>query len=567
MRNLAFLETLGDWNPQLLRELKGRLKPRNIFIATAISLLGQLLVLMNFSGQLPDETIVPATSRYCLSPHSKMDWVECVRDSTGSLIINWPRWWMDVFVAITFIGILAFLVVGTYLLISDLSKEENRGTLNFIRLSPRSTVSILSGKLIGVPVLLYLMGLLALPLHLWAATQSGIPLAMLLGFYGLLAAAVGFFWSFALLLGLIGHGLAGFQSWLGSGVVLMFASVMQSIVFTSSVSGQGAFDWLNLFTPSILLPYLLRAGSTRYFEDYVINRLTGWQWFNLPLGESWHQVLLLALVNLAVGTWFIWQVLQRCFQNSHTTLLSKQQSYWLTAAVQVMLLGFSLELPASAEAGENFFNALSYVLMLNFCFFLVLTAILSPHRQTLQDWARYRHLQENRRFRGLGKDLIWGEKSPALVAIALNLVIAVSCILPWIFLWRENVSTLDAVLAVVLTAVSILMYATLAQSILLSPHPKRALWAACTVLGLVILPPVILGFLSFSPYKMPDLWMLTPFSWAGIRDAAMTTFLFSLVGQSLVTTLLSLQLSRRLKKAGESATQALMAGRTAGTLI
>ncbi|NER20976.1 MAG: hypothetical protein F6J86_16680 [Symploca sp. SIO1B1] len=34
----SLLDKLGDWNPQLFREIKGRLKPRNILIAVAISL-------------------------------------------------------------------------------------------------------------------------------------------------------------------------------------------------------------------------------------------------------------------------------------------------------------------------------------------------------------------------------------------------------------------------------------------------------------------------------------------------------------------------------------------------
>jgi len=38
---LNWIQQLGDWNPQLLRELKGRLKLRNLLIAAAISQLSQ----------------------------------------------------------------------------------------------------------------------------------------------------------------------------------------------------------------------------------------------------------------------------------------------------------------------------------------------------------------------------------------------------------------------------------------------------------------------------------------------------------------------------------------------
>jgi hypothetical protein len=150
--NLSWLARLGDWNPQLFRELKGRLKPRNLTIAVAISLLGQLLLLISFAGQLPvDDARGVVSNRYCISNLNR----ECIRDAVGNFTINWQLWSLDVFTWLSLIGIFAMLVVGTYMLISDLSREEHRGTLNFIRLSPQPTQSILTGKLLGVPILLY----------------------------------------------------------------------------------------------------------------------------------------------------------------------------------------------------------------------------------------------------------------------------------------------------------------------------------------------------------------------------------------------------------------------------
>uniref|UniRef100_A0ACD5H3E0 Uncharacterized protein n=1 Tax=Desertifilum tharense IPPAS B-1220 TaxID=1781255 RepID=A0ACD5H3E0_9CYAN len=50
---LNLMDTVGEWNPQLFRELKGRMKSRNIAIAVAVSLLTQLLVLFSFYQKLP----------------------------------------------------------------------------------------------------------------------------------------------------------------------------------------------------------------------------------------------------------------------------------------------------------------------------------------------------------------------------------------------------------------------------------------------------------------------------------------------------------------------------------
>jgi hypothetical protein len=61
--------------------------------------------------------------------------------------------------------------------------------------------------------------------------------------------------------------------------------------------------------------------------------------------------------------------------------------------------------------------------------FLYLIAAVTPHHQTLQDWLHYRH-KRGSNSKGFGhswlvKDLIWGEKSLAVVAIALNVVIVI----------------------------------------------------------------------------------------------------------------------------------------------
>jgi hypothetical protein len=68
--------------------------------------------------------------------------------------------------------------------------------------------------------------------------------------------------------------------------------------------------------------------------------------------------------------------------------------------------------------------------------FIGLIAVLAPQRQALQDWARYRRekVATGKGFwnRALVQDLLWGEKSPEILAIALNLAIAMTPFLVWI---------------------------------------------------------------------------------------------------------------------------------------
>lgn len=58
----AWIDQIGDWNPQLLRELKGRLKPRNVIIAVVVSLVAQFLLFVSFVNQLNSIYI---DSQYC----------------------------------------------------------------------------------------------------------------------------------------------------------------------------------------------------------------------------------------------------------------------------------------------------------------------------------------------------------------------------------------------------------------------------------------------------------------------------------------------------------------------
>jgi hypothetical protein len=554
---LTWLDRLGDWNPQLFREIKGRLKPRNLTIAVAISLVGQLLVLMSFAGHLPvNEAIGEVRNRYCagIKPEPYYDPL-CVRDALGAFEINWQLWSLDVFLALSLIGIFGILVVGTHMLIGDLSREEHRGTLNFIRLSPQSPRNILTGKLLGVPVLLYVAVAVALPLHLWLGLAAHISLSLILSFYAVLAASCLFFYSLSLLYGLVSRGLGGFQAFLGSGSLLMFL-----VVTTGTVNNISA-DWLKLFHPSITLAYLFDSSSltSSSIFPWLIERFKLSGFFYLPVGASAWSAISLMLLNYALWTYWAWQGLKRCFHNPNATIFSKRQSYLLTACFEVMILGFAFQPLQGDYNPGNYSTYFGLLLFFNLLLFVFLIAALSPHRQALQDWARYRHQKQSSRKWGVVRDLIWGEKSPAPLAVAMNLAIAATIVTPWVLLGFENDLKIPALLALLLSVNLILIYACVAQLMLFMKTQKRAIWAASTVAGLIILPPILLSFLSLEPHKSPALWLFSAFASVAVKDASTTAIFLAVVGESLTLTLLGLQLTRQLRQAGESASKALFA--------
>jgi hypothetical protein len=570
MMNLKFLDKwlnqLSDINPQLFREVKGRLKGRNVAIASGISLIGQLILLGTYASRLPAHP-EDYPKHYCLETYHKQgDGTICLSDRFNQVLINWDLWWLDIFLWLSFIAVFALFVAGTYMLISDLAKEERRGTLNFIRVSPRSTQTILLGKLFGVPILLYLAVFLAIPLHTWAGLSAQIPLGLILGFDVTVFAGCIFFYSLAMLLGLSTAYLGGFQAWLGSGLVF------GCIAFTSAKLENYAdpvlhssVDWLNLFNPAILLPSFVSKDLPTLVEtqDYFnYDKLASWQWFYSPLGASAVSILGLILLNYCLWSYWIWQGLCRRFPNPSATIISKRQSYNLVACIQLMMLGFALQegTPYSYESlVQSWLENFWIISIFNLGLFCGLIAILSPHRQTVQDWARYSHTNNHtNKFKSLWQDLVWGEKSPAIVAIAINAIFCAGLLVPWILIWPEETEK-NAALGGLLLFVSLtLIYAVVAQLMLLMKTHKRGIWAAATVGTLIVLPFIVFALLSIDPDDQPVFWLFTAVYWGATEYTSWTSVLLAFAGQVAALGGLTWLLKRRVNQLGESATKALL---------
>ncbi len=563
---LNVINQIGESNPQLFRELKGRLIPRNILISVAASLLGQLLLLMSFSSKLPifDENNKNSVNNsFCTGSQKNYSVPLCIPDNLGGFVINWELWWERVFLWLSLIGIFSLLVVGTYMLIADLSKEEGKGTLNFLRLTPSSSTSILGGKLLGVPILLYFAIALTVPLHLVAGFSGDIPLIQILGFYGVIAASCLFFYSAALLFGLVGNWLGTFQAWLGAGTVLMFLFVMTNAINYNGTNNT-PFDWLSLFNPAILLSYLI-GGRFLDNPSYAYPNENGFLdllWFYLPVGSKGLTISGFAILNCGLWSYLMWEGLKRSFHNPHATLLSKRQSYWVTACFNFVLLGFAMnpQVEEWKSYSKGVFENFQILMLFNLILFLGLIAALSPHRQAMQDWARYRHQKLSVGKGGILPELLWGKTSPAVLAVVMNSAIASLIVLPWLLLWPNSEYKVAALWGLILNTSIILLYSSVVQLMLFMKTPKRAIWAAGTVMGLIILPPIVFAFLSLD--SQSPVWLLSGFPWVSIEYAGAGTVLMAIVGQSLGLVLLNVQLTRQLRKAGESATKALLSGRS-----
>ncbi len=572
------IDKLGDWNPQFWREVKGSLKSRNIAIAAGAALILQFLVGQTFLSYLPvvkifNGAVTPTSNFYCTGS-GKM----CLLENS-SFVINWPWWWYHIFICLTILVTVVLLIGGSYAIAKNLAKEERRGTLNFIRYSPQSTTTILVGKVLGVPILVYIFALLTAPLQLWAGFAAQISPIVIGGFWVVLAASCAFFYSIALSFGLSlstqkANINSDWQAGYASVLVLLFLGLSAIKPIHNNIA-----DWLNLFSPLILLFHTsnpVYGADSGIFSYWNLQNL---RWFYIPVGASIWGTITLVLLNYFVWTFWIWQVLSRRFANPQGLIISKQQSYKFMAGFTGISLGFILQLSNNGSdlklldsggylGAEN--AILNYGIMpalLNFVVLLILTICLSPPRQVLRDWARYRvsmrknfPVRKQSPIKQIAQDLVLVDKSPAPLAIAINTAIATIPVTAVLLFYNFQYFDRIKVIFSALFFMSIVaIYASLYQFLTSMKLPQNSNFAAMAMISAIFLPPFSLLLLGLNMIKSPGIWLMSTWPWGGINTGKVSMMVMGLLTEWLVLILINWQLRNRLQKAGESDSKHLLA--------
>lgn len=435
----SWVEGLGSWNPQFLRECRGRLKPRSVFAAVGLSLIFQFLL---FISSIDTSEPVP------------------------------PEDFGELCQSLSWIIPYALFVLGGYYIVEDLGKEEKTGTLNFIRLSPRPAVEILTGKLMGAPLLPVILVAASVPLHVISGLLGGVSLLWLLSYYVTVIFTTVLVYSLALLFGLVGStsplGKQQALSAIGfAGLALFFFSPAFMLWSSQSV-------WWTFGPASPLFRELGQSGSPM-------------EWLYLPIAGNVGVAHLFLLGNVVLATLIVWQILLRKFRIPQATLLSKRISYIGVAYLNVLVWGFfqSNAMPDYSREG----GAIALIL-LNIGLFTGLIFALAPARQTLIDWMRYRKHSV--------ADWIWSDSSPSFGAIAINLIIAAALVVPssLVMLQNNDYLVVPVLLAALSFMTAILIYATIVQLIFSMRLRSPFVWAAGVVATLAFVPPITLGILT-----------------------------------------------------------------------
>jgi ABC-type transport system involved in multi-copper enzyme maturation permease subunit len=506
--NVNWLNDLGDRNPQLLRELRGRFQSRSIFATIGIVVIGQLLLLAFFAAMLPSEG--NDYSSYCIfSPKSP----KCV--------LNWPRWWGDLCRVLTQVMPYALYVPGAYALVNDIAQETQKGTLNFLRLSPRSSQNILLGKLLGVPILGYFSFLLLLPLHLISGLLGRVPIGTSISLY-----LTTLIWALLLFTASMFAGFSGGAQTRTLGI--------------SGASGIGAVALIAFAgVPAIGLVNVLFLGRSGLQETGAANMMVI-RWFDLLINQNWLLSHLFVFGNIALLTYWLWRVLQRTFRKPTATVLSKRQGYAIVTYVLLLVLGFMVPGQMAVPWDDSVpvgFMQLSIVASIALYGSLPLIFTLSTPRQTVLDWFRGRqeiaiaqraeNMSPGKRRSEQIRDRVFGDKSPGVTAILICALIAytlISLLLP-----TTGKAFGAAVLGLALSVTLVANYAVLVQLVLLGEMAKPYVWATGSVIFAIVLPGfcmAIPGLNLLAGYFTPGLWFLlyAPFSGSGLNVALPLAF-------------------------------------------
>jgi hypothetical protein len=103
-----------------------------------------------------------------------------------------------------------------------------------------------------------------------------------------------------------------------------------------------------------------------------------------------------------------------------------------------------------------------------------------------------------------------------------------------------------------------LLYAAIAQWMMLWKTNKRSLLASSTIAFLVTVPIVCGGVLTISPQEAPLLWSFTAFPMIAAPYVTGPSIGLAILGQWLSLALVGRQIDRQVRQVGASATKALL---------
>lgn len=496
------IDKIGDRNPQLFRELKSRLTGNSLIAAVVISILIQVIGIGLF---LADD------SSFNNKIHSNFNFL-------NSMI---P---------------ISLMLGGVYTIVSDFGREEKRGTFNFIRLTPQSARSIFTGKILGVPSLIYLGVLLTVPIHIVVGMCAGANLAVMLGWYCTMAVTTYLCLSFVVLYILYG----------GKHAIL-----------------------LTLF---FSIPINIFVGLYNFYSNLVIfqqfdgdgNSETLFSWFYLPISSNIFGCDILIICTFLAISYWLWTTIDRKYINLTNTSFKKADSYWMNIQFQFWLLGCALPIVAhsSVDRSNQAFSILAIFYSISAIWIYAIVALILPNKQTMQEWSRehFNHRDRHQYRQTIIQDLIWHDRSPIILAMLVNLLIPA---IVWGLCFAIFINDLDLIIKSI-CGIIIVSILTLIHSIIINFICLRSSTKNVVTIPLIFIMsslPVYMGFIGLINPAYKDLsvamLMFSPFAWIAVAQLPILNIGMIMMGQLGILAGLNKIFQRRVQKLGAADIQVI----------
>lgn len=498
------IDRIGEWNPQLFRELKSRCSGNTPIVVVAVSILVQIIGVGCFSNTSLDNAVIG-----------------------GFYLLNW-------------LLPICLMLGGVYTIVTDLNQEEQRGTLNFIRLTPQSARSIFTGKMLGVPSLIYLGILSIVPLHVFVGGMySKISFVNMLAWYSTVGVTTYLCLSLAILYTLYSNKYTIL-------LTLLFALPVNTFI-----------GMYNSFSNSIVVRQIETNGDSSGLLS----------WFYLPLDR--HILIFdgfIIGVFLMVSHW-VWVTIDRKYINPASTSFKKEHSYWMNIGVQIWLLGFALPIltQIDTERSSDKFYVLATFYSISAIWVYCLIPLILPNRWSMQDWSRYRrdrvtHAHRQWWQQDLVRDLIWHDRSPIGLAMLINLLISATVWGVCFGVFLPDLQWLaKTICGVIIVSILTLIHTVVVNLIFLRTRSKNA--GAIPLIFLMSALPLFLGFMAVitANYRLlgAGLFLFSPFSWMSVTQLSIPNIGMIIMGQISILAGVTKLLQRRLQKLGRSDTQAI----------
>jgi hypothetical protein len=339
--------------------------------------------------------------------------------------------------------------------------------------------TILMGKLLGVPILIYLAVAAALPLQFYGAQAGRVsPLNVLT-------------WDLAMV------GLSTLF-YLGALLATLWFKVVPIVMTIASLLFGSAFVVLSL------------RWTGKYDESTL-------QWYGIRLYDHPFSFLLLTAMA-GLGIYWLYQALKRRYLQPSGTTLSRVQSYWWSGCYHLFLLGFCTEYSYNLET-QKYADRLSFrpnlhtyqgngsddtvygnlpavfwTLILGWVILLIFS--LLPSLRSLTDWVK----QDRTKASGW-TTMLWDDRSPGILAVMVNMGIALTIwVGPSIGILSDDFQFSSTIVSMVFNQIIFIgMVATVAHLGLFWQLCDRQFWKTSLGSSLLFFPlicllsPIILG--------------------------------------------------------------------------